>query len=302
MSLPRQVIPGRYYLVTRRCTQRQFLLRPDDETNNAFVYCLGDAAQRFEIDVIATCAMSNHHHTVIFDRRGHYPQFVEHFHKMLARSQNALRGRWENFWSSEQVSVVRLVDRRDVVRKVLYTVTNPVKDHLVDKVHHWPGVNSWTALRARRAMVAHRPTHFFRATGPMPASIELELVIPPELGSRTALVDELAVLVEELEAKVAADRARTGRRIVGRRQVLRQSWRGQPTTEAPRRNLRPRVAAYSQWSRIEALMRDRDFLIAYRKARVRWRGGESVEFPPGTYWLSRFANVALAANATLATS
>ena len=42
--MPCEVIPGRFYMVTRRCTQRQFLLRPDAETNNAFLYCLGVAA------------------------------------------------------------------------------------------------------------------------------------------------------------------------------------------------------------------------------------------------------------------
>jgi hypothetical protein len=38
--LPRQVLPRRFYLITRRCCQRQFLLRPDPATNNAFLYCL----------------------------------------------------------------------------------------------------------------------------------------------------------------------------------------------------------------------------------------------------------------------
>ena len=61
MSLPREVSPGRFYMITRRCTQRQFLLRPDEETNNAFLYCLADAAQRCNITVLLTCAMSNHH-------------------------------------------------------------------------------------------------------------------------------------------------------------------------------------------------------------------------------------------------
>jgi REP element-mobilizing transposase RayT len=61
MTLPREVIPGRFYMVTRRCTQRQFLLRPDKETNNAFIYCLAEAAQRFGIDVLLPCAMANHH-------------------------------------------------------------------------------------------------------------------------------------------------------------------------------------------------------------------------------------------------
>jgi len=61
MTLPREVIAGRFYMVTRRCTQRLFLLRPDEATNNAFLYCLAEAAQRFDIDVLLPCAMSNHH-------------------------------------------------------------------------------------------------------------------------------------------------------------------------------------------------------------------------------------------------
>jgi REP element-mobilizing transposase RayT len=61
MTLPREVIPGRFYMVTRRCTQRQLLLRPDEETNNAFLYCLAEAAQRFGVEILLTCAMSNHY-------------------------------------------------------------------------------------------------------------------------------------------------------------------------------------------------------------------------------------------------
>jgi hypothetical protein len=49
---PRQVFPRQFYLITRRCTQRQFLLRPDPVINNAFLYCLIDAALRSEIDVL----------------------------------------------------------------------------------------------------------------------------------------------------------------------------------------------------------------------------------------------------------
>ena len=73
MTAPRMILPGRFYLVSRRCTQRQFLLRPDTETNNAFVYCLAVAADRLGIEVLLTCAMSNHHHTVVFDRYGTLP-------------------------------------------------------------------------------------------------------------------------------------------------------------------------------------------------------------------------------------
>jgi len=296
MSLPRQVLPCEFYLITRRCTQRQFLLRPDAATNNAFLYCLIDAAQRYQVDVLLTCAMSNHHHTVIFDRFGRYPQFVEHFHKMFARSQNALRGRWENFWSSEQSCVVKLVDRDAVMNKLVYTATNPVLNHLVDRVHHWPGVNGLTALLTGRSVQARRPLHFFRPDGSMPSEIKMRLVIPTELGPEAEVLAELRERVRAVEIEQDDARQRTGQRVCGRRAVLAQSWRGQPTSDEPRRNLRPQVAAQSRWARIETLLRNRAFVKEYSLARQRWLDGLHVEFPPGTYWLRRFAHVPVVEN------
>ncbi|MCC6355521.1 MAG: hypothetical protein IT577_16655, partial [Verrucomicrobiae bacterium] len=41
MTAPRQILPGQLYLVTRRCTQRQLLLRPDETTTQIFLYTLG---------------------------------------------------------------------------------------------------------------------------------------------------------------------------------------------------------------------------------------------------------------------
>ena len=271
------------------------MLRPDAATNNAFTYCLIEAAQRAQVEVLLPCAMSNHHHTVIFDRYGRYPEFVEHFHKMLARSQNALRGRWENFWSSEQVCVVRLVNREDVIAKLVYTATNPVKDGLVDRVDHWPGVNGLHALLSGRSLRAERPWHFFRPDGAMPKVVELRLTIPAELGPEAEVLEELRQRVTAAVASLAAERERTGQRIYGRRAVLQQSWRAQPASLEPRRNLRPRVAARSQWARIEALRRNRVFLVDYAVARACWQDGEAVTFPIGTYWLRRFANVPIAA-------
>ena len=155
MTLPRQVVPG-FHTITRRCTQQQFLLRPDAETNAAFEYCLAEAAVRFGIVVLATNVDSNHHHTTIFDAVGNYPAFVEHFHKLVAKVQNALRRRRENFWSSEQVCVVHSVTPTDVMNQLVYVLTNPVKDHLVDRVRRWPGVNSLQALLKRTTITTRR--------------------------------------------------------------------------------------------------------------------------------------------------
>ena len=294
MSLPREVLPGQFYMLNRRCTQRQFLLRPDDEMNNAFVYCLAEAAQRFGIEIILPQQMSNHHHTVLFDRYGRIIEFIEHFHKMLAKCVNALRGRWENMWSSEPPCLVRLVDRADVIERLVYTATNPVLDDLVAQVHQWPGAKTVRAFVDQTPILAKRPRHFFREDGPMEKSVTLTLTIPPELGDADEVIREVRERIAAAEVKQARIRAESGRRVVGRRGIRRQSWRDSPTSREPRRNLRPRVAAHSKWSRVEALLRNREFLIAYREARAAWLAGTPIPFPPGTYWLRRFAAVPVA--------
>jgi len=297
MSLPREVIPGRTYLITRRCTQRQFLMRPDRDTNNAFIYCLAFAAQRCGVRILFTTAMSNHHHTGIEDPHGNYPAFLELFHKLFAKCQNALRGRWENFWASEQTSVVRLVDPNDIVDKMTYALSNPVKDRLVEKAHHWPGASSLDALMHAKPLTATRPRHFFREDGAMPAVISIKIGRPKGFDDLTDRAFAALVLerVRAVEDEVATERRRTGAHVLGRRTVLAQRWSDRPATREPRRQLDPRVAARSKWSRIEALMRNRDFRAAYAAAREAFvAGARDVVFPAGTYWLRRFVQAACA--------
>jgi putative transposase len=293
MSRPRQVLPGQFYLVNRRCTQRMFLLRPDEITNNAFAYCLAEAAKRHQIDILLPMAEANHHHTVIFDRHGHMPLFLEHFHKMLARCLNARWGRWENLWSAEEVCVVRLLDRETVLDKLVYAATNPVKDNLVDQVVQWPGTNGYRLLITGDVLCARRPPYFFRDDGAMPAEVELRLVIPPELGARDDVIAELRARVAAFEHAHRTDRLRTGRRVLGRRRVLAQSWRESPASVERRRTLRPRFAGGIA-ARVVALLAFREFLALYRDARDRWLAGLHAEFPAGTYWLARFARISVA--------
>jgi hypothetical protein len=124
--------------------------------------------------------------------------------------------------------------------------------------------------------------------------VEMRLTIPSELGPEAAVLAELRDRVRAVEAEQEGARRRSGGRVVGRRAVLTQSWRGQPTSREPRRNLRPRMASRSKWARIEALLRNRAFVADYLSARGRWRQGEPTLFPPGTYWLRRFAYVPVA--------
>jgi hypothetical protein len=190
---------------------------------------------------------------------------------------------------------VRLVDPADVIEKVIYAATNPVKDHLVERAHQWPGVNGIVPLLAGRTLTVRRPRHFFSEHGVMPEVITLELVIPPQLGDADEIRRILRDRVAAVEAQAAAERRSSGIQLLGRRGVLGQDWRQSPSTIEPRRGLRPRIAARSLWARIEALQRCRAFESAYRIARQLWLAGRPAFFPPGTYWLRRFANVPIAA-------
>jgi hypothetical protein len=293
VSLPRQILPDQFYLLTRSCAQRQYLMRPDPETNNAFLYCLIVAAIRFSIDILMTDAQSNHHHTVLFDRYRCISQFMEYFHRLFARSQNVLRGRVENFWSAEAPSLVRLLDRETVIKKLIYTAANPVQDGLVERVHHWPGVNSYRHFLSGRPLTATRPLHFFRKNSNLPERVTLSLTIPPELGPAEEIISAVREGVDRVDEYMRGERRKTGARVLGRRAILRESWRSSPTEPRPARGIKPRFAG-ARNVRVAAQQAYRVFIAAYRAARKLWLAGVEVVFPAGTNWLARVAKIPIA--------
>ncbi len=294
MSLPRQVIPGSDYMLSRRCSERRFFLRPDRETNNAFIYCLALAARRARVDVLFVVAMSNHYHAGLHDPDGNFPICAEHFHALLARCQNAHLGRFEAFWSSDPTSVVRLVDAEDVLDKMVYAYANPAAADLVETSDEWPGVNSLQASLDGGALRASRPIHFFRSDGYQPEIVSVPIVRPRQfaehdpdewsqlLGSRLAIA----------EAEHRERRHACGKSVLGRAAVLAQNPFDSPASDEPHFGISPRVAAKNKWARIEAVQRSVEFVKRYQAAVRAWMAGAvDVLFPFGTYWMCRFAHV-----------
>jgi len=280
-------------MVTRSCAHRQYLLRPDPETVNAFIYCLAVAAQRHEIDILDFIQMSNHLHDAIYDRHGNAPAFYEEFHRLLAKCVNSLRRRWENVFSSDQTNVVRLETREEVIQKLVYVATNPVKAGLVARVADWPGASGHRALVTGALIHATRPKHFFSKRGKMPATVTLRVGIPPELGPADEIIAEVERRVAAFEQEEAEKRARTGQRVLGRYAVLRQPWHESPTTYQARRGLRPTFMAPSFWAAVERAQRKQGFTAAHKFARAALLAGSPIPFPHGTYWLRRFVGVAV---------
>ena len=248
MTLPRPVRPGATIAITRRCVFRQFLLKPTRRVNLALRYGLAEAANEFGVEVHAFVAMSNHVHIVCTDPDGVYPLFLERFFKLTAKCLNCLYGRWGPVWDAEQASVIHIIDDRAALGWVLYSLCNPVKANLVDRVGHWPGVTSWHATVNDKLLGATRPTWFFNPSGTMPTEAWIAITPPPMFEGSS---DEWRALVKrkvaDREATLA--RARKGR-VLGRKAVLAQSRHDSSVSPEPHRELQRRVAGGRKWPRI----------------------------------------------------
>lgn len=146
MTAPRRIVPGTTYLITRRCTQRQFLLRPSTEVNALMLYCLIYGALKYRILLHAYFFASNHYHLVVTDTDGQLPLFQAWFNRIVARVLNRMYGRQENVWATGSYSAVFLrgwgwgdisnadTGQEDVIDKIVYTLVNPVAAGLVDRI------------------------------------------------------------------------------------------------------------------------------------------------------------------------
>ena len=278
----RQILPGATYLVTRRCTQRFFLLKPSHRVRQIFLYCLAFAASRTGVQIHAVVVMSNHYHLVVTDPRGLLPLFAEYLNKFVAKCLNAAYGRWENFWAANQpTSYVRLADEGAVLDKMAYTLCNPVLSGLVPYRSEWPGV----LLGEPGTLEITRPEGFFREAGPMPEVLTLEISAPP---AGQAAPEEYWRRVTEAadatEAEARQKMAREKRRFLGVKAIMRQSIYDSPKTPAPRRRLSPLIACKDLAQRVLELAMCREWLRAYREALRAWRRADrDAIFPPGTY-------------------
>jgi len=286
MTAPRQILPGITYLVTRRCTQRQLLLRPSADTSAIFLYVLALASRRFGVLVHAFCVLSNHFHLVVSDPDARLPAFEQYLDSLVARAMNSVLGRWEAFWAPSSYSAVALAGPEDIVAKIAYVLANPVAAGLVRRGRDWPGLWSAPERLGTTTLTAPRPSAFFRARGGLPESIELQLALPPGFEAAERLQREVSEALDRLERNAERELTAGGRVFVGAARVLAQKPTAAPQSQEPRRTLNPRFAARDGRKRREKLSHYVEFLRSYRSAwaarKANIPGGL---FPAGTYLL-----------------
>ena len=279
-------------MVTRRCTQREFLLRPSKVLNHAFRFMLAHGAARAGVQLHAACVMSNHFHVMATDPAGDLSKFMHWLDGNLARFSNAYHGRWENFFAPGSYSAPKLLDAESVLEKLVYVLANPVAAGLVRNGARWPGVRL-SPRRIGKPERVERPRFFFREDGPVPPFAILEIAKPPAFAdvSDEDFLERVDAAVARREAEIQERFSEEGRVFLGEKAVLAQSIHTRPSSREPRMQRNPHVACREKWKRIAALEARKQFVEAYREAlqefcrRLRNCTGDAMKvvFPNGTY-------------------
>jgi REP element-mobilizing transposase RayT len=282
-------------MITPRCYQRTFRLRPSEETNQTYLYSLAWAAVKTGVIIHAACVMSNHHHIVLTDVRGMLPDFLRELHRTVAKALNAAQGEWENLWSAESCHTLELGADEDVIDKIAYVAANPTEAGLVESPQEWPGVMLLPEADVR-ALEINRPTTYFADGTIFPETVTLRVSpVMAKTPSDANIVQRVAGAIQQAVARARNAILACGRRFLGHGGVLSHSFRKRAESFEPRRGPIPKVRARNRSLLRAMLARYSVFWAEYREALEAWRAGDrSVVFPFGTWGMRLFHSAAVA--------
>ena len=281
-------IPGATYLVTRSTVMSLYLLTPSPAVNQIMEYCIAWAARGRGILVHAVSVESNHFHMVVTDTESRISDFMQELNRCAARCllehyrARIPKRRLEAVWSHAQsFSSTLLISPDAVLDKIVYTLTNPVKDGLVRDYRKWPGLNTRPSDWRTGTRTARRPREYFKHT---PEILEYRVCAPSQLGQS---VEHASATVEHHiraeQERIAAQLAVQARSVMGVRRVLATDPLDAPATPRPLGNLNPALAGGGDaeaLSKAKAALKS--FRRAYREAWQAFKAGLSTVFPGGT--------------------
>jgi len=272
-------------------------LLPSRRTNELIIGALARAQKRYAVDVIAVVVLSNHLHLLVrADDAEQLAAFMRYAESNIAREIGRLHGWDGRFWQVRYRPVVITEEESAQVARLRYLLAQGCKEDLVASPLHWPGVHSareilagrphrgvWvdrTALgRARRragkktvrAIDFEQPDEL--VLSPLPCWAHLS----PE-----AYRQQVAALVQDIEAETKARHLREGTRCAGRKAVQKMHPHHRP--KKAKESIAPRVHAATRKAREAYLAAYRWFVQAFRAASEKLREGHrEVLFPEGSF-------------------
>jgi putative transposase len=282
--------PGTYHMVTTRCHQGCFLLRPEPAINEAVLEWLARAQRNYpEVLIHAVAVMSNHLHLVVYDTLGELAGWASYFLGNLARSVNEIRERRRGVVFERRYAAAPVLDDAALLDRLVYVVTNPVRAGLCEASCFWSGVVLWAGTGEPESREVswidrdpyRRARHRAKKRGKAPPDPEGfrtsgTLVLHSLAGHR------VSEAIEGRERELAAEREFSGRLAMTHEEVLAQAWNDAP--RHPEYSPQPACHASERSLREVFLEGFREFVAAFRRASVQWRAGcLDVAFPLWSY-------------------
>ncbi len=292
MTIARRVLPNTTYLLSRRCLDRRFYLKPSPELNDIYLYALASAQEKHGVQVHAFVCMSNHPHEVVTDVRGVLPDFMRDLRREIALAAKQLYQIPENVWTAAKPSAVELHGDA-AATEIKYTLLNPVEAGLVAHASEWPGAIS---LPGAREVTVERPDVWFGDNRPKTLTLKLT---PPPTWTRGAdawhewLTEQLATGEEAIRRK----RVESKVGVLGKERIRQQKPFDRPRNpdEMVPSSRNPTLATGGDGVLMKALVAGvREWRRAYCTARDLWLTCKDTLFPVGTWWVVQRAGASVA--------
>jgi REP element-mobilizing transposase RayT len=294
MAYPiRQFDPQTIFFITSRTTQSRFLMAPSDKTNELIGGILARAVRQCEVELFAYVFTSNHFHAMVRAPSAiAMSRFMQRLQSNIAVKVGRFVG-WRGRFFGRRYSAEAIVDEGAQVERLTYILSHGVKEGLVSRCQHWPGlscaqalledgrasVHSWRNWTLRWKMEVSEDLSVDRFSAQCPSETEvLELTPLPCWATLTAR--ERSRLVAQLVAEI--DAAAPNPTTVNTRHISDQNPHGAPIKS--KHSPRPKAHASTKRLWLEAVQRYKHFLSDFRRASREWLSGAfDVEFPPNSF-------------------
>ena len=198
-------------------------------------------------------------------------------------------------WSG-RIRLEACADEASADDKLVYVMTNAVKDDLVEKVSDWLGFSTHHQL-AKGKPVPYKYTKlhaWWKKGGPngrkdkrdFAATAEVHTTPLPHWQTLTDVErrHRYLKLMKGAEQQHRERRAREGKKVLGMAAILRERHTDKPTSSPKKSGPKPLCHAASKESFLAFKEMWRNFLTAYREASALYRQGKlDVEFPVGSF-------------------
>jgi hypothetical protein len=296
--------PEVVYHCLLRIVQGRFLLRPDERGRLVALIAgvIARAKKNFPgVRLFADAWLSNHAHLLLQGAPEQIPSFVGFIEREISRRWGGIIGWDGNMFQTYQSTA--LPGAQSQCRAFKYVLAQSTKENLVDSPLRWPGAHCAKDL----VQGLERRGTWFDGTGYGKAlhrcQARKERRAPParrdfeddstyrfdKLPALAKLCDEqyrehVVCLVREIEAEAEAERRRSGKRVLGRRQVFKMSREARSALpKLPWFEKRRRMICWADRRARETL----DYLVRYwnfqrlfREASQRFREGDlTAPFP-----------------------